>query len=115
MSGDDVRLLLTQSVQHLLGEAMLSLILTKRQDEQDGAPCSEHAHFPLTSAYLCQDCNSVGNSSMKCPACASTALLNLSAVLDRKVETVVEEIEREYEYEFIPASTRMRQLQEVAA
>ena len=94
---------------------MLSLILTKRQDEQDGAPCSEHAHFPLTSAYLCQDCNSVGNSSMKCPACASTALLNLSAVLDRKVETVVEEIEREYEYEFIPASTRMRQLEEVAA
>jgi hypothetical protein len=52
---------------------------------------------------------------MQCPACASTVLLNLSTVLDRKVETVVEEIEREYEYEFIPASIRMRQLQEVAA
>ncbi|MGA2252187.1 hypothetical protein [Terracidiphilus sp.] len=52
---------------------------------------------------------------MQCPACASTVLLNLSTVLDRKVETVVEEIEREYEYEFVPASTRMRQLQEVAA
>lgn len=93
---------------------MLSLIL-KRQDEQDTTPCTEPAHFPLTSAYLCPDCNSVGNSAMQCPACASTVLLNLSTVLDRKVETVVEEIEREYEYEFIPASIRMRQLEEVAA
>jgi hypothetical protein len=42
-------------------------------------------------------------------------LLNLSSVLDRKVETVVEEIEREYEYEFVPASVRVRQLEEVAA
>ncbi|WP_058185651.1 hypothetical protein [Terracidiphilus gabretensis] len=94
---------------------MLSLILNKRQDEYEATPCTEPAHFLLTSAYLCPDCNSVGNSAMQCPACASTVLLNLSTVLDRKVETVVEEIEREYEYEFIPASIRMRQLQEVAA
>ena len=98
-----------------LGEPMLSLILNKRQDEHDAIPCTEPAHFLLTSAYLCPDCNSVGNSAMQCPACASTVLLNLSTVLDRKVETVEEEIEREYEYEFVPASTRMRQLQEVAA
>jgi hypothetical protein len=50
---------------------------------------------------------------MKCPACASTVLLSLSAVLDREVEAVVHEID--YDYEFIPASTRMRQLEEVAA
>jgi len=94
---------------------MLSLILNKRQEEQDATPCSERAHFPLTSAYLCQDCNSVGNCAMKCPACASRVLLSLSAVLDREVKAVVEEIEHDYEYEYIPASTRMRALEEVAA
>ena len=41
-------------------------------------------HMPLVSAYLCQDCNSVGNCSSQCPACASSALLALSAVLDRE-------------------------------
>lgn len=41
-------------------------------------------HMPLISAYLCQDCNSVGNSSSQCPACASRALLALSTVLDRE-------------------------------
>jgi hypothetical protein len=41
-------------------------------------------HIPLAGAYLCQDCNCVGNSSMNCPACASTVLLGLSAVLNRE-------------------------------
>lgn len=41
-------------------------------------------HMPLSAAYLCQDCNSVGNCSSHCPACASGALLALSTVLDRK-------------------------------
>jgi hypothetical protein len=40
-------------------------------------------HIPLTSAYLCQDCDCVGNSAIQCPACASTALLGLSCVLNR--------------------------------
>lgn len=40
-------------------------------------------HFPLSRAYLCQDCNSIGNSANQCPACASEVLMNLSAVLDR--------------------------------
>jgi hypothetical protein len=43
-------------------------------------------HIPLTSAYLCQDCNSVGNSSRQCPACASEVLMGLAGVLDREVE-----------------------------
>jgi hypothetical protein len=45
-------------------------------------------HFPLNSAYLCQDCDAVGNSSMQCPACASRALLGLAGVLDRNVEAL---------------------------
>ncbi len=40
-------------------------------------------YIPLTSAYLCQDCDCVGNSASHCPACASSALLNLACVLNR--------------------------------
>jgi hypothetical protein len=78
---------------------MLSLILNKRHEEQESPTlCSDPIHIPLTNAYLCQDCNSVGNCSMQCPACASTVLMNLSAVLNREVEAVVDAIE----YEYIP-------------
>jgi len=40
-------------------------------------------HFPLNRAYLCQDCNAVGNDPAHCPACASKALMGLALVLDR--------------------------------
>jgi ferredoxin len=40
-------------------------------------------HIPLRSAYLCQDCNSIGNCAEQCPACASAVLMNLASVLDR--------------------------------
>ena len=42
-------------------------------------------HIPLSSAYLCQDCNSIGNCARQCPACASEVLMNLSGVLNREV------------------------------
>jgi len=45
-------------------------------------------HFPLESAYLCQDCNAVGNNARECPACASKVLMGLSAVLNREEEEV---------------------------
>lgn len=43
-------------------------------------------HIPLSAAYLCQDCNVVGNCSHQCPACASSVLMGLASVLDRKQE-----------------------------
>jgi len=52
-------------------------------------------HIPLSSAYLCQDCDCVGNCSMQCPACASGVLMGLAGVLERKVEKDLEE-------EFLP-------------
>jgi hypothetical protein len=55
-------------------------------------------HFPLQSAYLCQDCNSIGNNSGACPACASTVLMSLACVLDREV--VVAEEGRVLAYTF---------------
>jgi hypothetical protein len=43
-------------------------------------------HIPLESAYLCQDCNCIGNCAERCPACASAVLLNLAGVLDRELD-----------------------------
>jgi len=40
--------------------------------------------IPLAKAYLCQDCNVVGNCAMSCPACASRVLMGLAGVLDRE-------------------------------
>jgi hypothetical protein len=40
--------------------------------------------IPLARAYLCQDCDSVGNNAMHCPSCASEVLMGLAGVLDRK-------------------------------
>jgi predicted RNA-binding protein YlxR (DUF448 family) len=45
-------------------------------------------HIPLRSAYLCQDCNCIGNCARQCPACASEVLMGLSGVLNREVEQV---------------------------
>jgi primosomal protein N' len=48
---------------------------------------SDARHFiPLSRAYLCQDCDSVGSNSMRCPSCASQALMGLAGVFDRKEE-----------------------------
>jgi hypothetical protein len=47
-------------------------------------------HIPLTSAYLCQDCNCIGNCARQCPACASEVLMSLSGVLNREEEAVAE-------------------------
>jgi hypothetical protein len=41
-------------------------------------------HMPLMSAYLCPDCNCVGNSASHCPACNSGVLLSLSCILNRQ-------------------------------
>jgi primosomal protein N' len=43
-------------------------------------------HIPLNSAYLCQDCDAVGNSSRQCPACASEVLMGLAGVFTREEE-----------------------------
>ena len=46
-------------------------------------------HIPLKSAYLCPDCNAIGNSSRRCPACACEVLLSLAGILDREeAETI---------------------------
>jgi ferredoxin len=66
---------------------MLSLI-AKTSGERMPLPSLQH--IPLTSAYLCQDCNSIGNCARQCPACASEVLLSLSGVLNREVHEVAQ-------------------------
>lgn len=43
---------------------------------------AEVQHIPLERCYLCADCQSVGNCSTGCPACASSSVMNLAAVLN---------------------------------
>jgi hypothetical protein len=43
-------------------------------------------HIPLNAAYLCLDCDTVGNSAMQCPACASHVLMGLAGVIGREEE-----------------------------
>ena len=46
---------------------------------------SDHQlHIQLNEAYLCQDCDAIGNSSMQCPACASEVLLSVARIFNRR-------------------------------
>lgn len=45
---------------------------------------SKMQHIPLDQAYLCPNCNSIGNDSTRCPACANPHVLALAAILDRQ-------------------------------
>jgi hypothetical protein len=74
---------------------MLSLI-AKKSGERMPMPLLQH--IPLTSAYLCQDCSSIGNCARQCPACASEVLLSLSGVLNREVDEAAQP-----DYAFGPA------------
>lgn len=58
----------------------------KIEEEEEGRrkPFANVQHFPLGFAYLCQDCNAVGNCAEKCPACASQVLMCLAGVLNRE-------------------------------
>jgi hypothetical protein len=62
------------------------LLTFHKDDRGDAMTHSMLQHIPLSSAYLCQDCNCVGNCATQCPACASPALLGLAGVLDRESE-----------------------------
>jgi hypothetical protein len=42
--------------------------------------------IPLEAAFLCLDCSCISDGNRECPACSSSALLNLSNVLNRPSE-----------------------------
>ena len=43
-----------------------------------------HQHFALTSAFLCCNCDAVGDRRERCACCGSEALLSLGAILNRE-------------------------------
>jgi hypothetical protein len=59
------------------------MLSTASRRSGDAASYLMLQHFPLSSAYLCQDCSSIGNNANQCPACASEVLMSLSAILNR--------------------------------
>jgi len=54
------------------------------EQERETLTSDARQFIPLARAYLCQDCDSVGNNAMHCPSCASEVLMGLAGVLDRK-------------------------------
>jgi hypothetical protein len=47
-------------------------------------------HINLRDAYLCPDCDAIGDSSERCPACANrSGLLPLVSVLNRTQKATV--------------------------
>lgn len=44
---------------------------------------ADKVYIPLDTAFLCADCQCIGNSANTCPACASGALMGLQSVMDR--------------------------------
>jgi hypothetical protein len=70
--------------------------------------------IPLSTAYLCQDCSVVGNSPHQCPACASSVLMGLASVLDRKQEKKSRNRSRTTEFPAWQAQLQPVQLRHVA-
>jgi hypothetical protein len=75
---------------------MMSVLYERREYRGEYMTFVAMQHMPLTSAYLCQDCNCVGNCAQQCPACASEALMGLAGVLNRKTEESVQFSFRRY-------------------
>lgn len=42
----------------------------------------------LSDAYLCSDCEAVGNSAIRCPRCQSNALFALTRVIHRNRDSI---------------------------
>ena len=42
-------------------------------------------HLPLRQAFLCANCQHIGNSNQACPACGDkTSLISLAGILNRE-------------------------------
>jgi hypothetical protein len=53
-----------------------------RGKENNAKAPARWAESPPQSAYLCEDCGAIGDSSMKCPGCAAGIHLRLSGVIN---------------------------------
>jgi len=60
---------------------------TAKEDAEE-----EITMIPLSTAYLCEDCQCVGSSSVQCE-CGSKSLLCLAVVLNREIAILQSEAE----------------------
>lgn len=44
---------------------------------------AEMVHMPLARAWLCGDCDSIGNCAEHCPACAEGSLVAMITLINR--------------------------------
>lgn len=47
-------------------------------------------HWPLSTLYMCPECEEVSQDANQCPACANPHVLTLSAVVNREKEETSE-------------------------
>jgi len=52
-------------------------------------------YFPLRTAFLCENCQSVSDNPRRCPACAAESLMALATVLNRTEERKTQDAEEE--------------------
>ena len=50
---------------------------------------AELAHIPLSEAFLCLDCDAVGNCGSSCAKCGSVQVFPVQRWLDRKPKKAV--------------------------
>lgn len=43
-------------------------------------------HWPLSSLYLCEDCQRVSQNSKQCEACSSKSIASLDGLVNRDIE-----------------------------
>ena len=58
----------------------------------------------LSEAYLCCDCEAVGNSSVHCPRCQSSALIAITRAIPRHRDSIRLVCEPEIQYQELKAA-----------
>jgi hypothetical protein len=73
-----------KALHHLTGTSPRALGST----EQEAAIMFEPTFVNLADAYLCADCEAVGNSANRCPRCQSDALLAITRAIPRHRDSI---------------------------
>lgn len=54
----------------------------------EGVGLRQPTFINLSEAYLCSDCEAVGNSANRCPRCQSRALMAITRAMPRHRDTI---------------------------
>lgn len=62
------------------------MVKSKRPNRK--ATARELTFIDLAEAYLCTDCEALGNCAMQCPRCQSTALIAVTRAIPRHRDSI---------------------------